>query len=454
MTPSTPELSAPAADRYVGVFEQWAPRNGDPAWVAARRRAGMARFIQLGLPTSAQEDWRFTSLAPLLKLPFRPALQPSGPDVAAAELARLPLANLPGYRLVFVNGHFAPGLSSVGPLPDGLRVGSLAATLASEANGSQTLCDHQAEAAEDGFVALNDAFFSDGGWIEVSPGLKLEQPIQLVWLATAPGSEMTFHPRNRVVVGAASSVTILESYVALGAERSVTNVVTELTVGERAQVEWVKLQDEAVTACHVAAFRGEFGAASQVAVHSVALGARLARMNLQARLVGEGLECLLNGLYVTAGEQLADHHMLVEHLGPRGTSHEYFHGILDGRSKGVFHGRIRVQPEAQQTDAKQTNKNLLLSDQATAHSMPQLEIYADDVKCTHGATVGQLNRESIFYLRSRGLGPETARRMLIHAFAGEIIERIRHQPAREALSSLVWHRLETNSRLQSAPQPQ
>jgi Fe-S cluster assembly protein SufD len=184
-----------------------------------------------------------------------------------------------------------------------------------------------------------------------------------------------------------------------------------------------------------------------VNVHSFALGARLSRNNIRTKLAGEGLECILNGLYLTRGEQLADHHMIVEHAQPHCASHEYFNGILDDKSRGVFHGRILVQPVAQKTDAKQTNKNLLLSDDATADTKPQLEIYADDVKCTHGATIGQLNDESIFYLRSRGIGPETARRMLIHAFAGEIIERIQHEPAREELDKLVWERLEANPHL-------
>jgi Fe-S cluster assembly protein SufD len=177
------------------------------------------------------------------------------------------------------------------------------------------------------------------------------------------------------------------------------------------------------------------------------LGARLSRNNIRAKLAGEGLECILNGLYLTRGDQLADHHMVVEHTQPHCASHEYFNGILDDKSRGVFHGRIYVHPAAQKTDAKQTNKNLLLSDSATADTKPQLEIYADDVKCTHGATIGQLNLESIFYLRSRGMSKDTARQMLIHAFAGEIIERIECEPARAVIDKLVWDRLETNPHL-------
>ena len=225
-------------------------------------------------------------------------------------------------------------------------------------------------------------------------------------------------------------------------------LLIDLTLaGDNAVVEHVKLQDEALNAFHVAAIAGEFGRASHTRVHSFALGARLSRNNIRVKLAGEGLESVLNGLYLTRGEQLADHHMIVEHAEPHCASHEYFNGILDDKSKGVFHGRILVREIAQKTDAKQTNKNLLLSDDATADTKPQLEIYADDVKCTHGATIGQLNDESIFYLRSRGLGTDTAKRMLIHAFAGEIIERIQSETVRTTIDKLVWDRLEANPHL-------
>src|SRR5438477_12114571 len=189
------------------------------------------------------------------------------------------------------------------------------------------------------------------------------------------------------------------------------------------------------------------GRGANLVAHSIATGARISRNNIRTSLGDEGVECVLNGLYLTRDDQLADHHMIVEHAKPHCNSHEYYNGILDGRSKGVFHGRILVRPDAQKTDAKQTNKNLLLSDDATVNTKPQLEIYADDVKCTHGATIGQLNDESIFYLRTRGISLETARRMLIHAFAGEIIERVRFRPLRDELDSVVWDRLEENERV-------
>jgi Fe-S cluster assembly protein SufD len=249
------------------------------------------------------------------------------------------------------------------------------------------------------------------------------------------------------VAEAGSRLTVLESYGSTTEARTLTNALTECLVGDHAVVEHLKFQDESAQAAHVATLEAHLGRASNYVAHSFALGARLARNNIRATLAGEGLECVLNGLYLTRGEQLVDHHMVVEHAQPHGASHEYFNGILDDSSKGVFHGRILVQPIAQKTDAKQTNKNLLLSDEATVDTKPQLEIYADDVKCTHGATVGQMNEEAIFYLRARGIGRASARRLLMHAFAGEIIERVRCEAARDELNRLVWDRLEQNPHL-------
>jgi Fe-S cluster assembly protein SufD len=272
-----------------------------------------------------------------------------------------------------------------------------------------------------------------------------------VFVSTARDPGTTFSPRNLIVAEEGSQATVLESYHGLNPAAYFTNVVTELIASDNAVLEHCKFQDESLTAFHVAAIHAQVGRGSNVISHSISTGARLARNNIRTVLAGEGLECTLNGLYLTRKDQLADHHMVVEHAQPHCASHEYFNGILDGRSKGVFHGRILVRPGAQKTDAKQTNKNLLLSDEATVDTKPQLEIYADDVKCTHGATIGQLNEDAIFYLRARGIGAETARRMLIHAFAGEITERIRHRPLRDALDQLVWDHLEANPHVAAEP---
>jgi Fe-S cluster assembly protein SufD len=444
--PTSNPPSVTPSGAYREAFARFEQDTLPPQWLLPLRRAGLARFAELGFPTLAHEDWRFTNVSPITKRPFVPCFETSD-ALALAGLKDLTFGGQAGPRLVFVNGHFAAGLSTVGNLPAGVKVGSLAAALQSDAALLEPHLGKYAGAAENGFSALNQAFFLDGGFVYVAAEKTVTEPIQFVYVSTATRSGATIHPRNLVIAEANSRVTILESYLAVGGTGYFTNAVTELFAGDNASLEFVKFQDEAPDAFHLASFHGVFGRASNVNVHSFALGAKLSRNDIRTKLAGEGLECILNGLYLTRHEQLADHHMVVEHAQPHCASHEYFNGILDDKSRGVFHGRILVQPIAQKTDAKQTNKNLLLSDDAGADTKPQLEIYADDVKCTHGATIGQLDRNSIFYLRSRGLAPETARRMLIHSFAGEIIERVQHEATREELDKLVWDRLEANPHL-------
>ena len=427
---------------YWKEFERIEKGAKEPAWVLAARRSGISRFAELGFPTLSDEDWRFTNVAPISKLPFKPALERAPHGVTATDLDRSALNGLQGSKLVFVDGHFAAELSSVATLPPGVKVMSLASALASDTALVEKHLFRHARADASAFTALNTAFFQDGAFIHAPAGKTIAEPVQLLYISTAKGSGATTHPRNLIITESGSRLTIVESYMSLHDAAHFTNAVTELIVGESSRVEHLRLQDESRRAFHIATVAAHFGRASNVLTHSIALGAKLSRTNIHANLAGEGLECILNGLYLTRDEQLADHFMIVEHAQPRCASHEYFNGILADKSKGVFHGRILVQPGAQKTDAKQTNKNLLLSDDATANSKPQLEIYADDVKCTHGATIGQLNEESIFYLRSRGIPLEKARRMLIHAFAGEIIDRIRCEPVREELDELVWERLE------------
>jgi Fe-S cluster assembly protein SufD len=432
------------------AFERLEREAGHPGWVFPLRKAGMARFAELGFPTLKDEDWRFTNVAPIAKLPFRPVLAPSGNAEKPGTVSGLAFGRLPSHRLVFVDGHFAEELSSVGKLPRGVIVSSVSRALAGDASLLEKHLGRYAQTDNNAFAALNSAFFQDGGLVFVPGGVAVEQPIHLLFIACTRESGATTNPRNLIIAQDRSRVTVIESYVSTVDAQYFTNAVTELVLGEEAAAEHCKFQDESPSAFHVAAIHAHLGKACRFAAHSIATGARLSRNSIRTGLKGEGLEAVLNGLYVTKGDQLADHHMVVEHAEPHCASHEYYNGILDGRSKGVFHGRILVRPDAQKTDAKQTNKNLLLSDEATVDTKPQLEIYADDVKCTHGATVGQLNEESIFYLRARGIGVETARRMLIHAFAGEIIDRIRCVPVQQELNSLIWDRLENNPHIAGA----
>ncbi|HWX20957.1 MAG TPA: Fe-S cluster assembly protein SufD [Candidatus Binatia bacterium] len=428
-------------------FERFEHEARQPAWIFPLRKAGIARFAELGFPALKDEDWRFTNVAPIAKLPFKPLFEASGNGLTRETLNELTFSRLPGAHLVFVNGHFIESLSSAIPQAQGVTVTSLAAALNSHSSLLEQHLGRYASGADNTFTSLNTAFFQDGAFIHVPAGRVVETPIHLLFISTAKEDGATSHPRNLVLVDKGARATLVENYACAIQGAYFTNAVTELVLGEGAVVEHCKFQDESLSAFHMAAIHAHLGRGCNFISHSVATGAKLSRNNIRTTLAGEGVECVLNGLYLTRGDQLADHHMVVDHAQPHCNSHEYYNGILDGRSKGVFHGRILVRQPAQKTDAKQTNKNLLLSEEATIDTKPQLEIYADDVKCTHGATIGQLNDESIFYLRTRGIDSETARRMLIHAFAGEIIERIRCIPVREELDKLIWERLEANPHL-------
>ncbi len=428
-------------------FQRFEGEAKQPAWVFPLRKAGIARFAELGFPTLRDEDWRFTNVTAIAKLPFKPVFDETPGGVTAEVVAGFTFGKLAATRLVFVDGYYAAQLSTPHAGPPALKVESLAQVLADDPSRIEGHLGRLTQDEPNAFTALNTAFFQDGAIIQIPAGHLVEAPIHLLFITTAPETGATVHPRNLILAERGSRATILESYVSTVESAYFTNTVTEIILGDGAVVEHCKFQEESLSAFHMAAIHAQLGRGANLVSHSIVTGAKLSRNNIRTALAGEGCECVLNGLYVTHGDQLADHHMIVEHAQPHCNSHEYFNGILDGRSKGVFHGRILVRQPAQKTDAKQTNKNLLLSEEATVDTKPQLEIYADDVKCTHGATVGQLNEESIFYLRARGIGAGTARRMLIHAFAGEIIERIRCVPAREELDLRVWERLEANPRV-------
>ena len=428
-------------------FEWFEEHARKPAWVFPLRKAGMARFAELGFPSLRDEDWRFTNLAPIAKLPFKPVFESSFDELTPKTLDQFPFGKLDAIRLTFVNGHFVEELSSAPASQDGVKIKSLAAALAEDADFLEKHLGRYAQDAGNSFSALNTAFFQDGGFVHVPAGQVVNRPILLSFISTATQAGTTISPRNLIVAEKNSRATVIESYSSTADASYFTNAVTELVVDDSAILEHCKFQNESLSSFHLAAIHATLGRNSKLTAHSIATGARLSRNSIRTNLAAEGVECILNGLYLTRDEQLADHHMIVEHAQPRCNSHEYYNGILDGHSKGVFHGRILVRQPAQKTDAKQTNKNLLLSDDATVDTKPQLEIYADDVKCTHGATIGQLNEESIFYLRARGIGSARARAMLIHAFAGEIIDRIRCAPAREEMDRFIWDRLETNHQI-------
>ena len=327
---------------YWEEFERLEQGVKELAWVRAARKAGISHFVELSFPTLHDEDWRFTNVAPIAKLPFKPVFDLAQDGVTAKALGHFTLARLAGIKLVFVSGHFAPALSSTVKLPEGVKVMSLASALASDTGLVEKHLFRHARAEANAFTALNTAFFQDGAFIYVPAGETVPEPIQLLYVSTAKDDGATAHLRNLIVAEKGSQVTVIESFVSLSDASYVTNSVTELVAGENAIVEHLKLQDEGQGAFHIATVAAQFGCASTVVTHSIALGAKLSRTNIYANLAGEGLECILNGLYLTRAEQLADHYMIVEHAQPRCASHEYFNGILADKSKGVFHGRILV----------------------------------------------------------------------------------------------------------------
>ncbi|MGY8674842.1 MAG: Fe-S cluster assembly protein SufD, partial [Verrucomicrobiia bacterium] len=374
----------------------------------------------------------------ILELPFLPATAPAS---SPPEVDEFVYTKLSGPRLVFIDGHLSHSLSQIGNLPAGAIVTNLASALESHPDLVEKHLGRYAKTDASGFSALNTAFIQDGAFIYLPKGVVIEQPIQLLFVAT-DGDANTVTLRNLIVAEPTSACKVIESYHSAGEQAVFTNAVTEVLVEESAQVEHCKFQDQNCESFHIATIQAQLGKAANFTSHSISTGSRIARNNINFVLNGEGIDCTLNGLYVVGGNQVVDHHTLADHALPHCDSHEFYHGILAGKSRGVFNGKIFVREDAQKTDAKQSSRAILLSNNATLNAKPQLEIYADDVKCTHGATVGQLNREAVFYCRSRGIDEPSARRLLTHAFAGEIIGRISIKPVRDRLESLLSDRLE------------
>ncbi len=407
------------------------------------REAAFARFAELGLPTTQDEEWKYTSLAPLAQVQFEPAAEGKLHGPTLEQLDRL-AGGPPGdgaVRLVFVDGHHRPELSSHAASSGGAFIGSLAAALAERPELVERELARHADYQRDALIALNTAFIEDGAFIHLPAGAVLQVPIHLLFVSTAPGKATVSQPRNLIVAGAGSQATVVETYAGLFDNVYLTNAVTEVVLGEGARLEHTKLQEESARAFHIALIQVTHGRNSRFTSHSVALGAALARNEVRALFAAEGSECTLNGLYMATGKQHLDNRTLIDHQSPRCTSRELYKGVLDGHSRGVFSGRVLVRMDAQKTDARQTNRNLLLSEDALVNTKPQLEIFADDVKCAHGAAVGQLDEDALFYLRSRGLDREATRSLLTYAFASEMVNLIPVGPQRARVRELVISRL-------------
>ena len=416
-------------------FEKATAGNGQE-WLRPVRRAAIARFAELGFPTTRDEDWRFTNVAPIAQISFQLAGD-AHIELAPRDIEQLTFPGPRDIQLVFVNGRYAPTLSSPTSPSDGLSVRSLAQAFRDDRDVLEQHLTRYAGYHQDAFSALNTAFMEDGAFVHVPRGRVVEEPIRLLYVSTPTADPIVTHPRNLIVLDEDSQAVIVEDYVSLGADVYFSNVVTEAVVGQNSVLSHYLIEQESKQAFNVSTLRVEQGRSSNVTSHTVLLGGALVRNNVHPVLAGEGGECLINGLFMGTGRQHMDNFMLVEHASPHCDSRQFYQGILDGRSHGIFSGRIIVHKDAQKTDAKQTNNNLLLSREAQIDTKPQLEIYADDVKCTHGATIGQIDEDAIFYLRSRGIAEDAARALLLFGFANESLERMKAEPIRKHLEVLV-----------------
>ena len=412
-----------------------------PEWLEPLRRSAAERFARTGFPAPRDEEWRFTPIGPIVQGSWRPVTDGVA-GLGREQLAPFIFGHPDWTTLVYVNGVYQEALSSVGPLPAGVRVTSLAEALRSDGALLERHLTRHAPIEGSPFTAVNTAFLREGGVVHVGAGVDLAMPVHLLYVTTAAAAGTVTHPRNLLVVERGARASVIESYVTLAPGQSYwTNPVTEVAVGAGAWVEHTRIQRESESAYHVGLTHVDQERDSHYRSFSFDMGAALARHNLHVRLNDENIESLMYGLYLTRGDQVADNHTAIYHDQPNCRSWEVYKGILDGRSRAVFNGKVFVQPEAQKTDAKQTNRNLLLSDGARVDTKPQLEIFADDVKCTHGATVGRLDDLARFYARSRGLPAAAAERLLTYAFAAEVVDEVALLPVREELDRLVFERL-------------
>ena len=440
-------------DNFTELQKRLAPQ---PAWLRKLREEAFARFCEVGFPTTHDEDWRFTNVAEIAKMEFELAPQT---EISSRNIEPFMVSGVAA-QLVFVNGHFSPEFSTLGKLPAGVEAGSLAEESRNSPARLEPHLGRYLNTRRDAFSALNTAFAEDGGFIHVRKGVVVEQPVYVLFISTASEQPLMTHPRNLVIVEDQAQVAIVEDYVSLAPNRvgagalarptpdegvrgyAFCNTATELVAGNSAVVSHYMIEREHSQAFNVSTLRIQQGRSANVSSHSVLLGGGLVRNNVHPVLAGEGSECLINGLFIGNGKQHLDNYMLVEHASPHCASRQFYNGILDDHAHGVFHGRIIVHKDAQKTDAKQTNRNLLLSDDARIDTKPQLEIYADDVKCTHGATIGQIEENALFYLRSRGIDEISARRILLLAFANECLDRMTPSAARDHVENLINEHLQ------------
>jgi Fe-S cluster assembly protein SufD len=410
-----------------------------PGSLKALREAGAAAFATLGFPSTRGEDWKYTSVSAIANAAYGAAIE--RPATVVNEAALEPYTFGGTWPLVvFVNGRLSPQLSTLDALPEGVRVLDLATASTQEPELLARFLGAAAESNRDGFTALNAAFAGEGVLLHVAKEMVSDTPVHILHVMDAQGANLMSHPRHVMVVERHAKASVVESYIGLDEVPYLTNAVVEAFVEDGATLQVVRVQRESRLAQHVSTVEARQGRDSHFVTFTFQTGASLSRSNVFTVLAGEGCGCTINGLYMLDGDQHGDHQTRVEHVAPNCFSREQYKGLLDDRSHGVFNGKVYVHPEAQKTDGKQTNHTLLLSEQAQIDTKPQLEIFADDVKCTHGATVGRMDETSLFYLKSRGVGKVLAKQLLMYAFAADVLETIENQTIVDALEALTVKR--------------
>lgn len=431
-------MSQAAVDHYLSEHSRL--QENQAGWLQEQRRDALDVLNQQGFPSTRHEAWKYTDVRALLKHRFVVA-ESLAEGLEQDKLESLRFSDLECHELVFVNGHYSPALSTPGDIAEGVTIAALSSADSGLRKAVETKLNADSRIEKHGFAALNTAFITDGAIVQVPANVEVELPIHLIFFTDSEESALISHPRNLFLLGANARATVIESYGGMNDRDYCTNTISEVSTAEGAHLEHYKLQQEGNRAFHIAYLHANCAKDSRVESHSISLGGLLVRNDIDTELSGTGAHIDLNGLYLTDDEQHVDNHTRVDHLVANTSSDETYRGVLNGNSRAVFNGKVVVHKDAQQTDANQSNANLLLSDNAEIDTKPELEIYADDVKCSHGATVGQLDENMLFYLRSRAVDANTARSLLTFAFADEVIKRIKFEPVRDRLEYTVAGRL-------------
>jgi Fe-S cluster assembly protein SufD len=420
------------------AFQRQALTRAD--FTDALRQRGLSHFQQVGLPTTKDEEWRQTNVAPIAKTEF--VLADPAATVTREQINRFAIPNLEAHELVLIDGRYSPDLSMTGELPEGVVVAGLAEAIENHRALVEPHLGQYASPEYDAFGALNAAYLDDGAFIHVPKGVTVDKPVHLIFVSTAGEQPTMSHPRTLVHVAEAGHVDVIEHHLGLEQNVYFTNAVTEVVLDKDAGASHYFIERDSEQAYNVSTLRMEQHESSSFESHTVLLGSKLVRNNVHPRFVGENAHSLLNGLYTPDDQRHMDNHMRVHHTMPNCSSRQYYTGVLRGKGSGTFIGRIVCDRPAQKTDSEQSSRGLLLSDDAYLHSRPQLEIFADDVVCTHGASIGELDEEGLFYLESRGLGKDVAQGLMVYSFAADALERMQLEPVREHMGRLLLEQLD------------